>query len=50
MRNKYPVVGSQVSQELVEKGLCLPSGSAMTEADLARVVAVVRGRFAGSAD
>ena len=47
---QFPVVGGRVSEELFEKGLCLPSGSAMTEEDLARVVGVVRGRSAGTAD
>ena len=35
-------VGGHVSEELFQKGLCLPSGTAMTEADLDRVVEVVR--------
>lgn len=41
---RYParVVGGAVSEDLFERGLCLPSGTAMTEADLARVVAVVK--------
>jgi pyridoxal phosphate-dependent aminotransferase EpsN len=34
--------GGAVARDLFERGLCLPSGSGMTEADLARVVAVVR--------
>jgi pyridoxal phosphate-dependent aminotransferase EpsN len=34
--------GGAVARELFERGLCLPSGSGMTEADLARVAAVVR--------
>jgi dTDP-4-amino-4,6-dideoxygalactose transaminase len=34
--------GGAVSEDLFERGLCLPSGSAMTETDLARVAAVVR--------
>lgn len=36
------VLGGAVAEGLFEKGLCLPSGSAMTEADLSRVVDVVR--------
>ncbi len=36
------VRGGGVSKRLFEKGLCLPSGSALTVADLARVCAVVR--------
>ncbi|WP_412062450.1 DegT/DnrJ/EryC1/StrS family aminotransferase [Rubrivirga sp. IMCC45206] len=35
------VVGGAVGADLFEHGLCLPSGSAMTEADIARVCAVV---------
>ena len=35
---------SRVSEALFEKGLCLPSGSALTEEDLERVVTVVRGQ------
>lgn len=31
-------VGGQVAQVLFERGLCLPSGTALTEGDLARVV------------
>ncbi len=40
----YPsrVVGGEVSEFLFERGLCLPSGTAMTEGDLERVVEVVR--------
>jgi pyridoxal phosphate-dependent aminotransferase EpsN len=36
------VKGGPVSEKLFEGGLCLPSGSALTEDDLARVCAVVR--------
>ncbi len=38
-------IGAAVSEELFERGLCLPSGSAMTENDLRRVVDAVRSRF-----
>jgi len=43
-RKRVPcrVVGGAVSEDLFERGLCLPSGTAMTEADLDRVVRVVR--------
>jgi pyridoxal phosphate-dependent aminotransferase EpsN len=34
--------GGAVAEELFEKGLCLPSGSNLTEEDLERVVAIVR--------
>lgn len=36
------VYGPGVSADLFEKGLCLPSGSNLTEADLERVVASIR--------
>lgn len=42
----YPCVGGQVAEDLFRRGLCLPSGSSLTEADLDRVVDVVR-RCAG---
>ncbi|WP_028322838.1 DegT/DnrJ/EryC1/StrS family aminotransferase [Desulfatiglans anilini] len=35
-------VGGQVSEDLFARGLCLPSGTAMTEGDLDRVIAVIR--------
>ncbi|MCX6049331.1 MAG: DegT/DnrJ/EryC1/StrS family aminotransferase, partial [Chloroflexi bacterium] len=35
-------VGGAVAEQLFTQGLCLPSGSNLTEEDLARVVAVVR--------
>lgn len=37
-----PVRGGAVAAELFERGLCLPSGSAMSDEDVDRVVAVVR--------
>lgn len=37
--------GGAVAERLFERGLCLPSGSAMTEADLRRVAGVIRGVF-----
>jgi len=37
------VLGGSVCAGLFERGLCLPSGSAMTEADVQRVAGVVRG-------
>lgn len=39
------VLGGAVATRLFAHGLCLPSGSAMTEDDLQRVVGVVRGEF-----
>jgi pyridoxal phosphate-dependent aminotransferase EpsN len=37
-----PYRGGNVAADLFERGLCLPSGSAMTEDDLQRVVGVIR--------
>ncbi len=34
--------GGEVAEDLFNRGLCLPSGSNLTEADLERVIAVVR--------
>jgi dTDP-4-amino-4,6-dideoxygalactose transaminase len=34
-------VGGDVSERLYRRGLCLPSGSALTETEQARVVAAV---------
>ena len=36
------VVGGAVSEDLFARGLCLPSGTAMTEEDLERVIGIVR--------
>jgi len=36
-------VGGAVAEELFARGLCLPSGSSLTDADLGRVAQVVRG-------
>jgi len=41
----YEAVGGAVSARLFDQGLCLPSGSAMTEDDLQRVIGIVRGVF-----
>lgn len=38
----FPSLGGEVAQDLFERGLCLPSGSSLTEADRERVVRVVR--------
>ena len=35
-------VGDEVAQEIFEDGLCLPSGSNLSDSDLERIVAVVR--------
>tara|TARA_R110002050_G_scaffold204327_4_gene339804 strand:- start:733 stop:1911 length:1179 start_codon:yes stop_codon:yes gene_type:complete len=39
--------GTGVSEELFQKGLCLPSGSNLSQADLHRIVKVVREVFEG---
>jgi len=39
---KYEVIGGTVAERLFRDGLCLPSGSQLTETELARVVEVVR--------
>lgn len=38
-------LGRGVSDRLFERGLCLPSGSGMSDAERARVIEVVRGAF-----
>jgi dTDP-4-amino-4,6-dideoxygalactose transaminase len=38
-----PTVGGSVAEEIFEDGLCLPSGSQMTEADVLRVAGILRG-------
>ncbi len=40
--SKYETVGGSVGEELFRVGLCLPSGSAMTDTDVVRVVETVR--------
>jgi len=37
-----PIYGGDVSARLFERGLCLPSGSALTDADQDRIVETVR--------
>lgn len=37
-----PAIGGQVAEQLFADGLCLPSGSALTEPQLTRVVEVIR--------
>ncbi len=38
----YPFYGSGISEEIFDKGLCIPSGSNLNEEDLGRVVNVFR--------
>jgi dTDP-4-amino-4,6-dideoxygalactose transaminase len=44
-KKRYPcrAVGGTVAEDLFERGLCLPSGTVMSEGDLDRVVGVIRG-------
>ena len=37
-----PYYGGSVSEELFERGLCLPSGSALSDDDIARVIEVIK--------
>lgn len=43
-KKRYPcrVLGGAMAEDLFERGLCLPSGTAMTERDLERIVSVVK--------
>lgn len=43
------VVGGDVSAELFDRGLCLPSGSNLTDADRDRVIQTIQGQFQGAA-
>ncbi len=45
---RAPRCGGVVAEELFAQGLCLPSGSNLTETDRARVAAVVRAAFPGA--
>ena len=42
---KYDFVGEGVSQELFENGVCLPSDTKMSDADLERIVSIIKGLF-----
>lgn len=44
-----PMIGGHVAEEIFQTGLCLPSGSALTEAEQDRVIDVVRAVLDGSA-
>jgi dTDP-4-amino-4,6-dideoxygalactose transaminase len=41
-RYRARVVGGSVAEDLFDRGLCLPSGTAMTEADIDRVVSIIK--------
>ena len=38
------VVGGRVAEDLFNRGLCLPSGTAMTDSDLDRIISIIRRR------
>ncbi len=40
-----PYYGGNVAEDMFNKGLCLPSGTAMTEDDLERVVGIIKETF-----
>ena len=40
-RYKARIIGGKVAEDLFNRGLCLPSGTAMTEEDLDRVIEVI---------
>jgi len=42
-----PVVGGAISEKIFERGLCLPSGSGLTSAELERIVSIVRSMGPG---
>jgi dTDP-4-amino-4,6-dideoxygalactose transaminase len=42
---KYPYYGSNVAQNLFENGLCLPSGSNLTDIDRERISKVIKSVF-----
>jgi dTDP-4-amino-4,6-dideoxygalactose transaminase len=39
---KARVLGVGVAEDLFNRGLCLPSGTAMTDSDLARILSTIR--------
>lgn len=42
---KYDFIGEGVSKELFENGVCLPSDTKMSDADLERIVKIIKGLF-----
>jgi dTDP-4-amino-4,6-dideoxygalactose transaminase len=42
---KYPYYGDHIAEQLFENGLCIPSGSNLTEEDLFRTVNIIKGMF-----
>ena len=43
---EFETVGGDVAARLFTQGLCLPSGSNLTQPDLERITALIRGAFA----
>ena len=43
--SKYDYFGSNVSENIFEKGLCLPSDTKLTDEDLKKIVRIVRSVF-----
>ncbi len=43
--NNHPSYINGVSEELYKKGLCLPSGSGLTETDLERITSIIKSYF-----
>ena len=41
----YPYYGDQLSQDLFDRGLCLPSGSVMSSEDQLRIISVIKRMF-----
>jgi len=42
-KQRYParVVGGTIAEDLFDRGLCLPSGTAMTNANLDRIIDII---------
>ncbi|MCH8317125.1 MAG: DegT/DnrJ/EryC1/StrS family aminotransferase [Bacteroidetes bacterium] len=43
--SKYPYYGGDLSEKIFEKGLCLPSGSALSKHDRDRVIEIIKSLF-----
>jgi len=44
---EFKVVGGQVSEQIYNQGLCLPSGTSMSDDDLQRIISIVRKCWGG---
>ena len=42
MFSDRPAVGGAVAERIFERGLCLPSGSSLTDDEIDRIVAIIR--------